>query len=149
MLKPRGLGELSMNDIPCKHGSILKRLRHDILSHFFDVLNYGWKVEKPKIKIVCKNEGEHQRSNSKTKRNKDGWGWTRLKRIGNNDFEKFRYFFQNTRTWWRKKIVMITVKPIDTMLWLCTRTLNTKVIEGNVYLASTQNKKKIVVLRLL
>ena len=25
-------------------------------------------------------------------------GWRRLKRIGNDDFEKFSQFFQNTRT---------------------------------------------------
>ena len=30
----------------------LKELRHDILSHFFDDLNYGLSVGKPKI-MVC------------------------------------------------------------------------------------------------
>lgn len=38
-------------------------------------------------------EEKHQKSDSRKKRNKDGWGWRRLKRIGNDDFEKFRLIF--------------------------------------------------------
>ena len=43
-------------------------------------------------------EEKHQRSDSKTKRNEDGGGWRRLKRIENADFKKFSQFFQNTPT---------------------------------------------------
>ena len=78
----------------------LKELCHEILSHFF------W---RPKLRFKCiknlkkmfANEEKHQSADSKAKRNKDGWGWRRLKRIGNYDFEKFShffFFFQNTRT---------------------------------------------------
>ena len=35
---------------------------------------------------------KNQRVHYKAKRNKDGWGWRRLKPIGNDDFEKFSYF---------------------------------------------------------
>ena len=37
-------------------------------------------------------EEKHQRGDSKTKRNEDGWRWRRLKRIGNDGFEKFIQF---------------------------------------------------------
>ena len=40
-----------------------------------------------------KKKEKHQRVDSKAKRNKDGWGWQRLKRIGNDDFEKFSQLF--------------------------------------------------------
>ena len=38
-------------------------------------------------------EEKRQKGDFETKRNKDGSGWRRLKRIGNNDFEKFSEFF--------------------------------------------------------
>ena len=64
-----------------------------ILSHFFDGLNYGESVGEPKTWWFAKEE-KHQRVDSKAKRNKDDWGWRRLKQIGNDDFEKFSQFFK-------------------------------------------------------
>ena len=60
----------------------------------------------PKLRLKCweilklwfAKEEKNQRGDSKTKRNKDGRGWTRLKRIRNDYFEKFSKFSQNT---WR------------------------------------------------
>ena len=49
---------------------ILKELRHDILSHFFDGLNYRVKVLQ-NLKITFAKEEKHQRGNSRAKRNKD------------------------------------------------------------------------------
>ena len=72
-------------------------LRSDILSHFFDGRNYGSSVRKIKNNGLLRKK-KKQRGDSKAKRNKNGWGWRRLKRIGNDDFEKFSQFFQNKRT---------------------------------------------------
>ena len=46
-------------------------LRHDILSHFFDGLNYGLSVGKSKNNGLLR-EKKHQRVDSKAKMNKDG-----------------------------------------------------------------------------
>ena len=63
-----------------KPKNCLKELRDDIFSHFL-------RVGKPKNSSFLREE-KHQRGDSKTKRNEDGRGRTRLKQIGNGDFEK-------------------------------------------------------------
>ena len=65
-----------------------KELRRNILSHFFDGLSHGLSGGKPKTNGLLMKE-KNQRGDSKAKRNEDGWGWRRLKRIGNDDLEKF------------------------------------------------------------
>ena len=58
---------------------------------------------RPKLRLKCCEiykimvywGRKHRRGDSRVKRNKDGWGWRRLKRIGKNDFEKLSLFFQN------------------------------------------------------
>ena len=51
---------------------MLKELRHDSLSHFFDGLNRGSRVEKPENNGLLRKNKQHQRVDSKAKRNKDG-----------------------------------------------------------------------------
>ena len=54
-------------------GLFLKKLHQDILSHFFDGLNCGSSVGKPKNNGYA-NKEKHQRVNSKVKRKKDADG---------------------------------------------------------------------------
>ena len=55
---------------------------------------------------------------SKTKRNEDGWGWKRLKQNGNDDFEKFSFFFFKLHERWRSSIKTISEKLIfNFLIW--------------------------------
>ena len=69
----------------------LKEVHHDILSHFFDSLNCGKSAGKPK------NNGLLRKKNTKgliLKQKEPGWlRMEKIKRIGNDDFEKFSQVF--------------------------------------------------------
>ena len=67
--------------------SSLKELHHDMLCHFFNGLSCGSDVGKPK------NNGFLRIKNTKGLIPKQKGTRRRLKRIGNDDFEKFSLFF--------------------------------------------------------
>ena len=104
----------SVQAIPNKTYSHLKHAKvKGATSRYFESILWRHKLQlkccETKRQGFAKEE-KHHRSDSREKKNKDGRGWWRLKRIGSDDFEKFSYFFFT-------KCTSGDVTPLKNLLW--------------------------------